>query len=167
MTTTRTITYEGSAARASALVQMLEQQGVHVEWEQPQEQRSFGADVVVVVLSLVASGLYDGIKAGVARFRERFPRAVVIIVGDDEPYQLGCAHRESFARQEQPHRKLYGPDGRYDGPLYSGPTGYRVLARSTTRWRFRAASPLSTGPRTLTHARNNAYQWACADVTAS
>src|SRR6266851_1736249 len=83
----------------------------------------------VTFCSAVASGLYDGIKAGVARFRERFPRAVVIIVGDDEPYQLGCAHRESFARQEQPHRKLYGPDGRYDGPLYSGPTGYRVFGK--------------------------------------
>ena len=45
--------------------------------------------------------------------------------------------------------------------------GIGSLARSTTRRRFRAASPLSTGPRTLTRARNNAYQWACADVTAS
>ena len=67
------------------------QQGVHVEYEPPQEWQLFGADVGAVALSLVAPGLYDGIKAGVARFQERFPRYVVVIVGDEEPYQLGFA----------------------------------------------------------------------------
>lgn len=136
MAETWTITYEGDPARAGALVQMLEQQGVHVEWEPPQERRSFGADVGAVALSLVASGLYDAIKAGVARFRERFPRYVVVIVGDEEPYQLGCVHREEFARQEQLHKKLYTPEGRYDGPLYAGPTGHRVFAHEENEAAF-------------------------------
>lgn len=48
------------------------QQGVN-EYEPPQERQSLGADVGAVALSLVASGRYDGIKAGVARFQERFP----------------------------------------------------------------------------------------------
>jgi hypothetical protein len=36
-----------------------------------------------VALGIVASGLYDGIKAAVARFRERFPHATVVIEEDD------------------------------------------------------------------------------------
>ena len=139
MTETRTITYEGDPARAGALVQMLEQQGVKVEWEPPQEERSLGTDVGAVALSLVASGLYDAIKTGVTRLRERFPRYVVFIVGDEEPYQLGCAHREEYARAEQLHRKLYTPDGRYDGPLYSGPTGRRVFCHEDHEAAFQSS----------------------------
>jgi hypothetical protein len=139
MTETRTITYEGDQARAGALVQMLEQQGVHVDWQPGREERSFGTDVGAVALSLVASGLYDGIKTGVARFRERFPRFVVVIVGDDEPYQLGCSHREEYARGERLHQKLYAPDGRYDGPLYCGPAGARVFCREEYESAFLSA----------------------------
>ncbi len=39
--------------------------------------------VLAVALGIVASGAYDAIKAGVAQFRERFPRAEVVIEDDD------------------------------------------------------------------------------------
>ena len=84
MDVTRTITYVGGAAQASALVQMLEERGVHVEWRRPEEQRGFGADVEAVALSLMASGGYDGIKAAVAQFRARAPRTKVTVEGEDE-----------------------------------------------------------------------------------
>jgi len=79
---TRTITYTGSAARAGALVQMLEEAGASVEWTPPVERRGIGGDAEVVALGIVASGLYDGIKAAVARFLERFPRATAVIEDD-------------------------------------------------------------------------------------
>jgi hypothetical protein len=66
---------------------MLEEQGVQVEWTPPQEQRGLGADVGAVVLSLVASGAYDGIKAAVAKFRAWMPRAEVTIEGEEDEDQ--------------------------------------------------------------------------------
>jgi hypothetical protein len=87
MDVTRTIRYRGVAARADALVQMLEEQGVQVEWTPPREQRGLGADVGAVVLSLVASGAYDGIKAAVAKFRAWMPHAEVTLEGEEDDDQ--------------------------------------------------------------------------------
>ena len=95
---TRTITYVGGAAQASALVQMLEERGVHVEWRRPEEQRGFSADVEAVALSLMASGAYDGIKAAVTQFRAWAPHTKVIVEGEDEeerePGPGPVAHRD-------------------------------------------------------------------------
>lgn len=81
MTETETVTirYRGGPARAGALVQMLEEQGVHVEWEPPQERRDLQGVAETVALSLVASGTYDAIKAAVVNFRRRVPRAEVFV----------------------------------------------------------------------------------------
>ena len=71
---TRTITYVGGAAQASALVQMLEERGVRVEWRRPEEQRGFGADVEAMALSLMARARMTGSRP---RWRSsgRGPRA--------------------------------------------------------------------------------------------
>ncbi len=84
---TRTITVYAPGPRASALVQMLREEGVEVEWEPPQEQRGVGDMAVGFVLSLVASGAYDGIKAAVKKFREWLPGVRVEVEGeeDEEP----------------------------------------------------------------------------------
>jgi hypothetical protein len=92
---TRTITYHGSAARAGALVQMLEQEGVRVVWSPPREERSLGADVNAVVVTLVSTGTIAGITAAVARFRKWAPRAKVELEGE-QPDDGG------FLASEQP-----------------------------------------------------------------
>lgn len=79
MTETVTIRYRGGAARVSALVQMLEEAGVHVDWEPPQEQRDLQGIAETVALSLVASGTWDAIKAAVAKFRKWAPRTEVSV----------------------------------------------------------------------------------------
>jgi hypothetical protein len=81
---TRRIRYRGSAARAGALVQALEYEGVRVDWVPPQEKRGLGADVTDVVLSIVASGAYDAIKTAVMKMREWMPRAEIVIEGDQD-----------------------------------------------------------------------------------
>lgn len=88
MDVTRTIRYRGSAARAGALVQALEQEGVHVEWTPPREERGLGPDVTAVVLSIVASGGYDAIKAAVTRMRAWMPRAEIVI--EEDPSSNGA-----------------------------------------------------------------------------
>lgn len=80
---TRTITYHGDAARCGALVQMLEQEGVTVQWTPPQERRGLGADINEVVVSLVSSGTLLAITAGVRKFRERFPRHKIEVDGEE------------------------------------------------------------------------------------
>ena len=77
-----------SSAYASMLVQMLEQEGVRVDWEAPIEHRS--ADLAQLamdaVVGLVVSGSYDAIKAGVRKFITRTGgRARVDVHVDPEP----------------------------------------------------------------------------------
>ena len=75
MAETYRLTYTGNPALASALVQMLEEEGIAVEWERPGETRD--AHVADIVVGMIAAGLYDttktGILAAVRRFRARFP----------------------------------------------------------------------------------------------
>jgi hypothetical protein len=84
MDVTRTITCRGSAARAGGLVQMLEQEGVRVEWSPPREERSLGADVNEVVVYLVSTGTLAGITAAVRRFRKWAPRCKVEVEGEPD-----------------------------------------------------------------------------------
>jgi hypothetical protein len=80
------VTYRGSPAFASALAQMLEDQGVSVQWERPEESRGLGADVHDVVISILSTGSYAMIQAAIAQFKRRFPRAGDVDVKDaDEP----------------------------------------------------------------------------------
>lgn len=83
MDVTRTITYEGPAPYASALVQILKEHYVEVDWDPPVERRDATGVLEVVVLGIVASGAYDAIKASVTKFLERFPRAKAEIDPDD------------------------------------------------------------------------------------
>jgi hypothetical protein len=78
------IRYEGSPARVGALAQELRDEGVVVSYTPPTEQRGGGEIVEAVVVSIVANGAYDAIKAGIRRFREWQPRSSVEIEGDDE-----------------------------------------------------------------------------------
>ena len=83
--TTRRVTYRGNPAFASILVQMLEEEGVTVEWERPGEQRGGigerGQDVVVIML---AAGGYDAIKAAVDKFRNYMHDRAEATIEDDE-----------------------------------------------------------------------------------
>jgi hypothetical protein len=45
MIVTQTIRYKGGSARVGALVQMLEAEGAHVDWEHPQERRDLSGVV--------------------------------------------------------------------------------------------------------------------------
>ena len=87
MTETRSLSYVGPPALASALVQMLEEEGLTVEWTRPDEQRGMSELADGVVIGLVIDGAKDvieaGVRAAVARFRKRFPGAAKI--NDDEP----------------------------------------------------------------------------------
>jgi hypothetical protein len=74
MNVTRTVTYEGPAPYANALVQILKEHHVDVEWAPPEERRDGAGVLEAVVIGIVASGAYDAIKTGVAKFRERYPR---------------------------------------------------------------------------------------------
>jgi len=102
MTVTRTIRYKGGAARVGALVQMLEAEGVHVDWEPPQERRDLSGAVETIVLSIVASGSYDGIKAAVAKFRKLAPRTEVTL----DEYDNGEAKQENEDESSEIKRRL-------------------------------------------------------------
>lgn len=75
------LVYEGPGALVSALVQMLEQEGLTASYEAPMEQRGVGADLHTVILTITGAStgaaLNAGTKAAIARFRERFPGAQV------------------------------------------------------------------------------------------
>ena len=81
---TKTITYYGDAARVGALVQMLEQQGVRVEWSPPREERGLASDINEVVVNLVSTGSALAIAAAVKQFRQRFPRHKIEVEGEKE-----------------------------------------------------------------------------------
>lgn len=69
------------------LVQMLEQEGVAVEWSRPHEERGLSADLNEVIVNLVSTGSAVAIAAAVKNFRNRVPRAKVDVEGktDDSP----------------------------------------------------------------------------------
>jgi hypothetical protein len=89
MDITRTITYTGPAARVGGLADVLEDEGVRVEWTPPEERRGidYSTDIqalVVAVVAMKATGAPAAIKAAVKKFRARVPWAKVEIQ-DESP----------------------------------------------------------------------------------
>jgi hypothetical protein len=84
MDVTRKITYHGDTARVGALVQMLERQGVRVDWSPPEERRGLGADANEVIVNLVSTGSVVAIAAAVKQFRTRFPRHKIEVEGEPD-----------------------------------------------------------------------------------
>lgn len=62
---------------------MLEREGAEVKWERSEEERGLEGAAQAVVVSIVAAGAYDAIKAALNRFRERVPRTEVEMDPDD------------------------------------------------------------------------------------
>jgi hypothetical protein len=82
---TTTVTYRGPSAFASALAQMLQEEGVRVDYAPPPEERSgLGMVAGAIVLNIVCSGTYDAIKASIRRFKEsRFGPTADVEIPDD------------------------------------------------------------------------------------
>lgn len=81
---THTVTYRGAGAFASMLAQMLEEEGLQVEWEQPEQRRSLSDMAQAYVVSMAVAGSLAGIKLAVDKFRKHAPKAEVEIDDDDE-----------------------------------------------------------------------------------
>lgn len=68
------VRYTGDARLVGALAQMLQDEGLEVEYDPPFEKKSMEVDIVALVLAV--SGHPDIrrlVSAAVARFKERFP----------------------------------------------------------------------------------------------
>ena len=93
MTETR-ITYEGDPALVSLLVQMLEEEGVEVQWQWPTEERlDVPGMAESVIANLVAIGVLTSINAAVQKFRRQFERSRVDVEGEDDEPPRGGRHR--------------------------------------------------------------------------
>lgn len=80
-----TLTYRGPAPLGGALAQMLEEEGVLVSYSPRMEQRGAGEVVEAVILTLVCSGAYDLVKAGVIRFRtSRFGKVAQVDLPEED-----------------------------------------------------------------------------------
>jgi hypothetical protein len=66
------LTYEGPPPYVGALAQMLEEEGVTVEYTPPHETRDLSSALAIVAVVLTATGSARDIAAGIQRFRERF-----------------------------------------------------------------------------------------------
>jgi hypothetical protein len=115
--TIRKITYIGPPEPASALAQLLREQGVEVKVAPPLEMRSAASDFVRdVAVEMVASGGLAAIFLAVRKFREWFPHARVEIGGDQEDQEVS-------APQPSPEQWWAGLDE-------AGRSKYRDAARS-------------------------------------
>ena len=86
--TTRGVTYRGEPAGAFLLEDLLEREGVTVEWERPDEQRSsIGEMTQQVIVEMVAAGNLLAIKVAVAKFRKHMhgKTETEVTIGDDDP----------------------------------------------------------------------------------
>jgi hypothetical protein len=83
------ITYKGDPALVGVLVQMLEEEGVKVRWQPPEERRDVPGMAAPVVVNLVAVGVLTGIKAAVEKFPGQFGSRVDVVGEDDEPPRVG------------------------------------------------------------------------------
>jgi hypothetical protein len=87
-TVTRKITYAGSSARVGQFAQMLQDEGVEVEYEPPVERRGTGSDIAVgVIVYILTKGGDAAINAVVHRFRRQVPQAKITI--EDESGETG------------------------------------------------------------------------------
>lgn len=89
MTSQRRLIYRGNPSLASALVALLEREGLTVVWRPPMEQKSFGqtaeAVVQLTLSGVAASSITAASKAALAKFRQRFPGAAEVDEEDDPP----------------------------------------------------------------------------------
>lgn len=92
MTETHTVTYRGSAPFASMLAQMLEQEGLEVAWDRPEESRGMVDMAEGYAVAMAVHGSIVSIRAAVAKFRKRVPKAEVEVKpGSDQPDDGGGA----------------------------------------------------------------------------
>jgi hypothetical protein len=75
----RSIQYTGDPALARLLVQVLQEEGVTVEWSEPHDNLDPTAELIV---QLVASGELPAIDAAVTKFRARVPHGRVDVEGE-------------------------------------------------------------------------------------
>jgi hypothetical protein len=66
------LTYRGGVRGVSMLVQMLEEQGVSVQYAMPRETRDMTEAAAIVAVVLSATGNIHDIAAAVQRFRQKF-----------------------------------------------------------------------------------------------
>jgi hypothetical protein len=81
---TKQIEYIGPPALVGAFAQCLRDEGVEVHYEPPLEERGVPSEVIDVVVIVTAMGLYDAIKAGMGKYRERFRLGRTKIEGEDD-----------------------------------------------------------------------------------
>ncbi len=81
---TTTLRYEGNPAIASALAQMLREEGVDVEWERPYEARDLLTAMEAVAVYYFCKGSDAAIRLAVERFRKRFPNTKVTRNDDED-----------------------------------------------------------------------------------
>jgi hypothetical protein len=79
---TRSIQYTGDPAEASTLVQVLQDEGISVEWTPPKEHQGIGTDADQVIVQLTAVGGIAAITAAVTKFRARVKHARVDVEGE-------------------------------------------------------------------------------------
>jgi hypothetical protein len=80
------LTYRGGVRGVSLLAQMLEEQGVSVQYATPRETRDMTEAAAIVVVVLSATGDIHDISAAVQKFRQKFG-ARAQIEGLSEPKQ--------------------------------------------------------------------------------
>jgi hypothetical protein len=80
------LTYQGGVRGVSMLVQMLEEQGVSVQYTMPRETRDMTEAAAIVAVVLSATGNIHDIAAAVQKFRQKFG-AHAQIEGLPEPKQ--------------------------------------------------------------------------------
>ena len=86
--TPRRVTYRGDPAGASLLADLLQREGVTVEWERPDEQRSsIGEMTQQVIVEMVAAGNLLAIKVAVAKFRKHMhdKTETEVTIEEDDP----------------------------------------------------------------------------------
>jgi hypothetical protein len=66
------LTYQGGVRGVSMLVQMLEEQGVSVQYTMPRETRDMTEAAAIVAVVLSATGNIHDIAAAVQKFRQKF-----------------------------------------------------------------------------------------------
>ncbi|MET8560788.1 SHOCT domain-containing protein [Streptomyces flaveolus] len=94
------ITYQGPPMLASALAQMLREEGCEVDYMPPQETRdalgAAGLAVATVQFLVQTTGADDHVKKAVARFAQRFSRAQPRVEIDGESAE-GAGRGSSLA----------------------------------------------------------------------
>lgn len=77
MSDTHHLTYRGSPPFASMFASALEAEGLDVGWERPEERRSLdpAEAAQVVIVQMVVKGSAALVRAVVAKWREKYPKA--------------------------------------------------------------------------------------------